>query len=165
MNDDKRANPVLWLVIGLPAAAVVASFATLILSTRASDQQLPARYHWEGSAYDADQARVAMARRVGVTALLQYDPTQTQCRVTLSGAAPDTLRVELAHPTDKARDRHLLLQRTASGYQTACEPLPAAHWWVEVADDSAGWLLRGRLRGSFDPPQLLTSDTPNEGQP
>ena len=164
-DDNKRANPVLWLVIGLPTAAVVASFATLIVSTRASDQPLPQRYHWEGAAYDNDQARVAMARRVGVTAQLQFIAAQGECRVVLTGAAPDTLRVELAHPTERSQDRHLLMKRDATGYRATCEPLPMAHWWVEMADDSAGWLLRGRLRGSMDAAQQLTSDTMDTAKP
>lgn len=147
--SDKQANPVLWLVIGLPAAAVVASFATLIVSTRAADQPLPTRYHWEGEAYDADQARVNKARQVGVRAQIHYDAQAKQCEVVLSAAAPDALRMDLAHPTDQSLDRHLKLARTATGYRAACEPLPLANWWIEVADDSAGWALRGRLRSDF----------------
>jgi hypothetical protein len=162
MKTDSTFNPTLWLVIGLPALAVIASFASLFAALHAGDTPLPERYHWEGANFDADQVRIERARALGVSALVSYDPVTRQCELILQGAAPATLRLELTHATESGADRHLLMQRRADRYVAACTPLPAAHWWVEIADDGAGWTLRGRLRGSLQPAQLLTSATQDQ---
>jgi hypothetical protein len=161
MNEPRRLNPALWLVIGLPAAAVVASFATLIVSTRAGDVPLPSRYHWEGQAYDADQARIAVAQRLGIQARLVYDAASGQCQLVLQGQDTNAarLRLDLAHPTDARADRHVSLERSGALYTAACEPLPAAHWWLELADDAGSWTLRTRVRGTLQTPVSLRADT------
>lgn len=159
MKTDSAINPTLWLVVGLPALAVVASFASLFLALHAGDTELPARYHWEGANLDADQVRIVRARALGIAAMISYDAPSRQCQVVLQGASPAQLRVELTHATEAASDRHLQLQRRGDLYSTDCAPLPVAHWWVEITDDAGSWTLRGRLRGSLQPAQLLTSDT------
>jgi hypothetical protein len=159
MKTDSSINPTLWLVIGLPALAVIASFASLFAALHAGDTPLPERYHWEGANLDADQSRIERARALGISALVSYDPGSRHCELVLQGAAPATLRVELTHATELAADRHLQMQRRGDRYIAECTPLPVAHWWVEIADDGAGWTLRGRLRGALQPGQMLDSAT------
>ena len=61
-------NPVLLLVIGLPLAAVLASFATLALTLEHRDTELPEQYHWEGFPLDRDFSRSEHATQLGVQA-------------------------------------------------------------------------------------------------
>jgi hypothetical protein len=163
MNEPRRFNPTLWLVIGLPATAVVASFATLIVSTRAGDKPLPSRYHWEGQAYDADQERIAAARRLRIEARIGYNAASGQCQVVLQGQQTNAtrLRLDLTHPTDPRADRHMSLERSGAIFTAACEPLPVAHWWLELADDADGWTLRTRVHGTLQAPISLNADTPD----
>jgi hypothetical protein len=153
-------NPVLWLVIGLPCLAVVASFASLYLALRAGDVPLPDRYHWEGAALDAEQAHLRSARKLGLSAQLRIDSATRRCEVLLHGAAPSVLRLDLADGSKPANDRHLRLQRAGDFYSAPCETLPVAHWWVELADDAAGWALRDRQRGNFSTPLILAGGRP-----
>lgn len=143
-SPEWRANPVLWLVIALPALAVIASFGSLALALTRGDRELPTSYHWEGGALDRDDARRAAAAALGLRASLRIDTATKRCLVHLRGAAPATLQLDLTHPTDPAADRHVLLQGAAGEYSGACEGVAAAHWWLQLADPQGGWLLRGR---------------------
>lgn len=141
-------NPVLWLVITLPALAVVASFCSLALALTRGDRELPASYHWEGGALERDDAQRAAASALGLRATLRIDAATGRCLVSLSGAAPASLRLELTHPTNPAADRQLLLQGAAGVYSAPCEAVPMAHWWLQLSDPEGTWLLRGRARSA-----------------
>lgn len=158
MNHWSR-NPVLWLVLGLPAAAVAASFATLVIAARGSDPPLPSGYHWEGAALDADEARLAAARRQGITAEFHYDSAAQRCVVALRGAAPTQLRLQLTHATRATDDQQRELQREGALYTGACRTPPSSHWWVEITDDAASWSLRGRLQGDLRQPGAIDNSS------
>jgi hypothetical protein len=160
---QRPTNFVLWLVIALPLIAVAASLASLALAVNSGDTELPKDYHWEGAALDNDQQRLALAARERIGATISYQSDTQRCAVALHGAAPTQLRLSLVHPTDPRADRRLTLARAGGGargvadasYETDCAGLPAAHWWLEVADDAGRWLLRGRSSGRLQPPVQL----------
>ena len=151
MNDiaapvAQRRNPALWLVIGLPAVAVIASLVSLALAYRGGDVPLPERYHWEGSQLRADEARLDAAQRRGIGADFDFDAATAQCRVVLRGATPAALQLDLAHATRTGLDQRVLLQRAGDVYVGACAPLVQGHWWLQLADPADDWLLRQRIR-------------------
>ena len=150
-------NPVLWLVIALPALAVVASFCSLALALTRGDRELPPSYHWEGGALDRDDAQRAAARALGLHATLRVDAATGRCLVTLQGAAPAALRLDLTHPGDPAADRHLLLPGVAGVYSAPCQDVPSAHWWLQLTDPQGTWLLRGRASNAPGSPRLSAS--------
>jgi hypothetical protein len=151
---------VLWLVIALPASAVVAGLSSWAIAATRGDRELPSSYHWEGGALDRDDARRATAAAMGLHATLRVDTATLRCLVTLQGASPAALRLNLTHPTNALADREVLLQGVAGIYSGACEHLPAAHWWLQLSDDQGTWLLRGRAsaKGASDP--ALTATLP-----
>ena len=163
----RQANPVLWLVIALPSLAVVASLGCYAIAIAKGDKELPASYHWEGKGLDGDEARIAEGARLGLTARVQADAAAGRCTVELAAPAGDSVRLELTHPTEAAADRIVLLQRegSSSRYGAACEPLPPAHWWVQVADPAGRWLLRGRAEGALAAPLLLSPQAPAHDAP
>jgi uncharacterized protein len=152
---NRRANPVLWLVIALPLLAVVASLASLALAVTRGDPELPKDYHWEGAALERDQQRLALAAERGIGATIRYQPADGSCMVSVRGAAPDTLRLALVHPVDPRADRRLTLARTGDTYRGRCGVLPPAHWWLELADGQEQWLLRARTQGGLLQPVEL----------
>ena len=153
-------NPVLWLVIALPALAVVASFWSLALALSRGDCELPASYHWEGGGLAADDARLGRAAALGLRAELRVDAATQRCSVSLLGAAPAALRLDLTHPTTQGSDRHVLLQGSGGHYGAACAALPGAHWWVQLSDASGSWLLRARTSGALQTPLTLKAGSP-----
>jgi hypothetical protein len=162
-TEPRRANPVLWLVIGLPALAVAASFVSLALAVTRGDKELPAAYHWEGTGLASDEARGATAARLGLAATLQVDSVGERCTLELAGATPAALRLDLTHPTDPSADRHVALQRSShdsNRYEAPCAALAPAHWWVQVSDAEGQWLLRGRANGALATAFALSAQAP-----
>jgi len=148
----KPSNPVLVMVVALPLLAVAGSFVSLALAVTRGDKELPKDYHWEGGDFDRDQQRKELAAQLGIGATVGFDARMQRCTVTLRGAAPATLRLALTHPTDSADDQRIALPRVDGSYSAPCTAPPAAHWWLELADDQAGWLLRARLHGDLSQP-------------
>lgn len=149
-NPPHQRNPTLWLVVALPAAAVIASFVSLALAVRSGDKPLPAFYHAEGASQDADQARVDAAARAGVSVTLSRDAASGICVATVTGASPARLRVAFTHDSDPGADLQLDLIRDGDAWRARCPAVPnAAHWWVEITDSAGAWMLRDRIRGGL----------------
>jgi hypothetical protein len=138
----------LYLVVGLPAAAVLASFATLVLAM--------------GGAGDAGDTRV---RRVAQTQTADLAPDVAAARLALRGdvraddngavtlrfeaAAPDepVLQLALRHAAVPDRDRHARLVRAGEGLYLGrldAARAPGAYN-VELAPEGSGWRLVGRI--------------------
>jgi hypothetical protein len=141
-------EPMLLLVIALPAAAVLASFATLVLAM--------------GGAGDAGDTRV---RRVAQTQTADLAPDLAAARLALRGdvraddngavtlrfeaAAPDepVLQLALRHAAVPDRDRHARLVRAGEGLYLGrldAARAPGAYN-VELAPEGSGWRLVGRI--------------------
>jgi uncharacterized protein len=156
-----KKNPVFWLIWFLPAAAVVASFATLAIAMSGADRPLPATYHWEGEGLDKDFERARRAVELGVAATLSVGAPRGECVLELRGRAPDSafVRLLLTHAEDAELDRQVLLRRSREGeYRAACELLPASRWRIALDDEAAGWTVRSQIDGSLDSVELRARD-------
>jgi hypothetical protein len=154
-----RRNPVFWLMWLLPGAAVCASFATLAIALAGADRALPASYHWEGEALDADFERARRAAELGIVATLEM--RGTQCIVTLPERATESphLRLLLTHGMDAGRDRQVLLRRSRSGeYLALCAGLTAGKWRIALDDEQLGWGLRSSIDGPLARVELRARD-------
>lgn len=148
-----RHHPIFWAMIGIPAAAVLASFYTLYLAVSGSEPELPPQYVSEGSALDADFARAQRAIDAGITlriTWLQQQPPAIEAQyVSTSGvAAPVTLALRMTHSTLPALDQTLTLTRVAGTerYRTNLDALSAGAWLIEIS--AADWRLRGRIEST-----------------
>jgi hypothetical protein len=153
-SQVSRPNPALWAMIGIPAATILASAATLFLAYGGAEPRLPARYAWEGATLDQDLARSEHARALalGVTLDIAADG-RIVAQVTHRDRAtttPDTprdagLRLHLTHATRPEADRSLTLRPSgvAGRYEGRTDALPASRWLLQLEGDA--WRLRGRL--------------------
>jgi uncharacterized protein len=145
-----RANPVFWIMLLLPAAAVVGGLATLFIALRNADHPLPANYHSEGVGLDREFALARAAAAHGIE--LSFASTGAECTATLRNAPddPESLSLLFTNGVDPGLDRVILLRRARSdgkpgAYRGACAPLPAGRWYVVLQDDAAGWAIRSQL--------------------
>jgi uncharacterized protein len=144
MNMSLRSNPVFWLMWLLPAATVLAGFATLAIAMHGADRALPEAYHWEGERLDQDFARQRRAAELGVEVSLQI--AGGKCVATLRGdpGDPAALDLLLTHGSDAGLDQRVRLRRAARGvYGGACDVTPA-RWRIAIDASSADWSLRAR---------------------
>jgi len=154
-----RSNPVFWIMLLLPAAAVIAGLTTLLIALRSADRPLPADYHWEGEHLDQDFAQQRLAAAHGIEVDISF--AGGACTATLRHAPDDpaTLTLQFAHSSDAALDRVVLLRRTQAGqYGGACAPLPAGRWRVALDDTAGAWAIRSRFSGSGAPLRLRARD-------
>jgi hypothetical protein len=152
-------NPVLYAVIGIPLATVLAGFATLYVAVQSNGYELPPEYAWEGAALDADLERAQAARDQGLAFDLRITASgriEARLKSLTSSPLPNRLQLTLTHTTLPELDQTRVLERvdTVEGrYIADGSPLPEGAWWVEVAHDSE-WRLRGKLGATFDRLQL-----------
>ncbi|MDO4904775.1 MAG: FixH family protein [Lautropia sp.] len=78
------AYPLMWLVLGIPAATVVAGFVTLYIAANGSDVPVPSYYAKQGLSVAPDTSREDRAREIGFLGTLD---TQVE---------DDVLRIQLA---------------------------------------------------------------------
>ncbi len=136
-----------WLVAGLPAAAVLASFATYFIAADKPDSLVNAGYQKVGMAPDKDTSREERAAALAVVAdLVMVDGV---AGVKLTGrldAMPASLQLLLLHPTQTSQDIRIHLQAVGAGEYTGVVPVGGAgkRQWVLEPNDNA-WRLSGEL--------------------
>jgi len=166
----KRLNPVLLLTIGLPAVAVLASFATLAVTLTHPESELPEQYHWEGFQLDRDFTRGERAGTLRVRATIAGLERGGECTLNLemSGSPPQALRLTIAHATLPTRDVNLTFEKVRGAargramYATRCSATGAGHWRIELSDRSDTWSVRDSVHGTLSELSLDASATPQE---
>ncbi len=148
-------EPMVWLVIAIPAVTIAWGAATVSVAFLKADTVVADEYRTEGLAIQFDPTRDLAATRLGVGALVRLEGGALTVRLSAGSAAPPPqLVVLLSHATLAQHDRLLTLPAKATGTYSA--PLPAlapGHWHVEVSPADRAW----RLTGEFvDTPGTLT---------
>lgn len=152
-------NPVLYAVITIPLATVLAGFTTLYYALQSNGHELPAEYAWEGAALDADLERAQAAKDLGISIDLNIASSgriEAQLMSSQSTTPPTRLQLTLTHATlpDLDQMRTLQLMDSSEGrYIADGSPLPEGAWWIEVAEASE-WRLRGKLPSTTYPLRL-----------
>lgn len=143
-------EPVAWVVVGLPAACVVALVATLALATRdpvdatANRTQRIAQIQLEDLAADSEAARL------GLRAQVHADPArgtvEVELRVTSGEAAPGTLMLAMRHPVREDLDRLVTLTHEDGRWHGRTDAwLPKQRWNLQLVPEPPTWRLTGRL--------------------
>lgn len=149
--------PLMWFVVGLPLAVVVAGFVTLAIAIRSSDVVVRDDFRKEGLAIYADPGRDAAAAALGAAATLTVDAASGSIRVELSVARaqlPDALVVVLSHATRAEYDRMVTLRLVDGAYSGRTGALPPGRWYVEITPPGRGWRLKGDFRDAADAVRL-----------
>ena len=140
-------EPMLWLVVALPAAVIVAGIATLVIAIRAgASDAIPDEVRRTAQIQVADLGADARAQALGLAALVRVDGDALEV-LPVSGALPReaALTLRLQHPTRAAGDLELVLQPSVLGWRVD-HTLERGHdWRLELVPADRGWRLRGRL--------------------
>ncbi len=139
-------HPLVWLVIALPASAIVGGLVTLAIAITHADSTVDDNWYRDGKAINRSLEEEHRAARLGLAARLEADG-----RVRLSSAIavpwPATLELSLRHPAFADRDRALTLSHRGEGLYTTDAALPEqGEWDVTLAPPDGAWRLYHRLR-------------------
>lgn len=158
MNDDtqtpphKTRNPVLWLVVGLPAVVVVASLTTLYIAINAGGSDaIPDEVRRTAQIQTTElgpDERAATLKLSAVFSVLEGHVEVLPASGTLvddKALRGQPLRLLLQHPTLAAEDRELKLVPTAAGWRADIALDPNHDWRIQLMPEGTAWRLRGRL--------------------
>jgi len=138
-----------WFLIFLPASAVVAGIATLVIAIENPDGLVVDDYYKEGLAINRDLGRDQVAKELELSADVNIDPSHGTVAVTMHGAGTERLpavRLRLLHPTRARHDEDLMLTAGADGrFQGKLGELPPGNWHVQIEPPGDRWRLHGRL--------------------
>lgn len=137
-----------WVLIGLPAATVVAGFVTLAIAMHDPDGLVTDDYYKQGLAVNAQKARDREALRLGLSAAVRVSASEGMVDLSmLSGdLTSDTITLTFMHPTRAQFDRTVQLHSTGLGYEGKIEPLAPGNWHVILEPENREWRIRGRMR-------------------
>lgn len=141
-------NPYVWLVISMPAAAVIGGIITLIIAVATDDGLVVDDYYKRGLEINKVLVRERAAQSHGLMARISISDDQRQISLALSAndafSYPGMLRLTLAHATRGGLDQNLSLVRTGDTvYQGSIEPLARGGWYAQIEADD--WRLMERI--------------------
>lgn len=148
-------HPFVWLLIALPASAVIAGLITFYIAAHTEDGLVIDDYYQRGKEINQDISRdqIAQERKLGAQIFLSDD--KRSIRVLLNQPVKAPMQISLIHPTRSGFDQDAKL--TAQGPQlliaTLPKPLELSSWHVELGDTSGEWRLRGTWK--IKPDQAL----------
>lgn len=150
MDDRKRhalREPMVWLVIALPLAAVLASIWLVVVSSRGgSVDSVADEVQRTGQIQTTDLGPDQRAAALRLGAVLQSEGGML--RVFPAGGEfrrGEPLRLRLLHPHSEDADLVVALQPDKLGWH-AERALDGGHDWnLQLGDEAGSWRLRGRL--------------------
>ena len=147
--DEKRSpwrEPMMWLVVGLPLASVVAGFALVVVASRDSGDAVGDVVQRTAQVQVADLGPDARARELDLSAILRVDAGFVELLPVAGRFERDhPLRLLLRHPTRAAEDLELRLAPSDNGWRAGIELDGGHDWKIEVMPEGMPWRLQGRL--------------------
>lgn len=152
MNDNENSRPawrepLVWLVFGIPAIAVVALVWMLFIAAGpGSTDSVDPAVKRTAQIQVADLGPDETAARLRLSALLRVDGKELEVLPLHAGfdtAKP--LKLALRHPTRSELDHELLMQPTATGWRATLELDRAHDWTLRLVPQDNHWRLQGRL--------------------
>ncbi len=152
MNDTNPSRPgwrepLVWLVFGIPAIAVVALvWMVFIAAGPGSTDSVDTTVKRTAQIQVADLGPDEAAARLRLAALLRIDGKDLEVLPLHAGfdtAKP--LKLALRHPTRSELDHELLMQPTATGWRATLELDLAHDWTLRLVPQDNRCRLQGRL--------------------
>lgn len=152
MNDRDKSRsglrePLVWLVFGIPAIAVVALvWMVFIAAGPGSTDSVDTTVKRTAQIQVADLGPGEAAARLRLAALLRIDGKDLEVLPLHAGFDPaKPLKLAVRHPTRADLDHDVLMQPTASGWRAPLELDVGHDWTLELAPLDGRWRLQGRL--------------------
>jgi len=141
-------HPIVWLIIAIPATAVVMGIVIVTLAIRVPESVVRDDYYQAGRAINIDLKATHRAAELGVAATLLGSPEDgwlLEVRQRQGEAADGPLDVLFAHPTQADKDVEFSLPRTAQVWSGLIEPIGGRHI-LSIRSTEDNWLLREEIR-------------------
>ena len=141
-------EPLVWMVLAIPAAAVIAGAVMLVLANATWDGLVADDYYQRGMQINRSLAREAEAARLGLEAVVSFPaPGVVEARLSSAdgdapAAAGPRLDLRFARAGRAGADVEVSMNRDTGGtWRGALPALPAGKWYAELGNEQ--WRLAG----------------------
>lgn len=136
-----------WFLMALPATAVVAGIATVIIAIKSNDGLVVGDYYKQGLAIQQTMERGEEAARLGLAAEIALSAGQVRVHLASSKGAtvPDSIFLTITHPTRDDMDQAVSLVGANGEYSAQIQPLQAGRWHLLLEDESRAWRMTGTI--------------------
>lgn len=149
MNERPALRePMVWLMIGLPAASVVFAFWLLVAAIRSGGaDEVTDTVRRTADVQVAEIGPDVRAQSMKLLALLRVeDAALDVLPVNGDFARNQSLILTLSHPTDAKQDRRFILRPNALGWRIPGDVRASHDWIVQLASSDGSWRLHGRIK-------------------
>lgn len=163
-------EPLVWLVIALPAAAVIAGISTVFIANNSSDSLVVDGFQKVGLIAQRESAADRKAMAMGLVAIVSIDRESGQLTARMetakdAGFDSRKITVSLHHPTRRDMDRYTTLELDSSGlYRGNIGDTADGRWYIQLegqasdqADNGGANIDKWRLSGRIDARQELVT--------
>lgn len=136
-----------WLLISLPASAVIGGIITLVIAIQSPNALVVDDYYKQGLAINQQKHRRGVAESMGLKGLLRSNEDQLSLKLTsIAPVSGESLTLEMIHSTRAELDRTVTLHRTADGLYAGDMPemLPGT-WYFHLFAEDGSWEIRSRM--------------------
>jgi len=136
-----RHEPLVWLVVAIPASAVLMGAVMITLAILSDDGLVRDDYYRQGLLINRVLARDERARELGLSARIEWTSGEIRLEILRRGAQtghegawPPMLELSLVNATHAGSDRtYILAHRGAGRYEAEAPPLAPGNWKLELA--------------------------------
>ena len=144
-------EPLVWLVLAIPATAVLAGAVMLVLANATWDGLVADDYYQRGLQINRSLARDSQAAHLGLEAVVAFPaPGVVEARISVvdgatAPASGDRLTLRFARAARAGADVRVFLTRDAGGVWRGVLPeMALGKWYVELGNEQ--WRLAGPTR-------------------
>lgn len=162
-NKPWWKEPMVWLVAGLPALAVVGGVTTVFIAYDNPDSLVNKDYEKVGMAVtDAGRAALDRAAALGISASLKRGAADmTLSLVGPSEQLPERLQLEFRHSAESQKDRTFMFVRSGGAeYKAPWQDLGAGKRLLALEPLDHSWRLAGEWREPFSEETRLGASVP-----
>lgn len=141
-------EPMLWLVIGLPASAVIAGTGTLLIALNSGgNDAVPDVVQRTLQIQNADLGADRRALQLGLHGELKLDLETGAVEAEVAGLtdAPPSLSLRLQHAGRASRDVEVRLVRAGERWLGRLPSPQGQAWNIELGPEDRSWRIGGRL--------------------
>lgn len=137
-------EPMMLLVLGVPVISVCVGIFLVTMATNTTDSLISDSYYKDGRVYKENRENDDRAKRLLIGAEVRFD--RDEVHLDLRGfldEKPNTLILQLVHPTLEDRDSQILLQRRPNGQYVGVNQIELPekrHVWLQSPEQ--GWRVQ-----------------------